>query len=212
LHIEEQKPKEESMNVINRQWGMCVNGGSLLAAAFSLTLVGCGAAATDAQEGSAGKLGNAGEQGDEIDEASSAIMNGNGDPTMLPSGAWLYTSRRASYANADRLISIHPQNGERRFELVLNPDCELRLYDKGTGGSTVLHSSRSDTTYCDFVMQSDGNLVLYPGVPGGHLPASWATNTAGRSGAQAKMQHDGNLVVTAPNGRVWWSLWYGRTY
>src|SRR5687768_3805706 len=50
------------------------------------------------------------------------------------------------------------------------------------------------------MMQSDGNLVLR--APG-NVP-TWASNTAGRTGANLHMQSDGNLVARAPgNVPVW---------
>jgi surface antigen len=50
-----------------------------------------------------------------------------------------------------------------------------------------------------FVMQGDGNLVLYrEGV------ARWASNTAGNPGAYAAMQGDGNFVVYTPEGSPIW--------
>lgn len=49
-------------------------------------------------------------------------------------------------------------------------------------------------------MQGDGNLVLYRP---GHL-ALWATNTDGRTVAQAIMQGDGNFVLYGPGGEYVW--------
>ena len=62
-------------------------------------------------------------------------------------------------------------------------------------------------TSCDgrflFVIQSDGNLVLYEG-----STALWSSVTAGDTGASVAMQTDGNLVIYAPgctgaNGSCW---------
>jgi hypothetical protein len=50
-----------------------------------------------------------------------------------------------------------------------------------------------------FVLQDDGNLVLYG--PTGPL---WASNTAGRSVRTAIMQHDGNLVMYGYDGQSVW--------
>jgi hypothetical protein len=50
-----------------------------------------------------------------------------------------------------------------------------------------------------FIMQQDGNLVLYRY----GLRAIWATNTWGTPVSQAVMQTDGNLVLYGPSGAVW---------
>ncbi len=55
-----------------------------------------------------------------------------------------------------------------------------------------------------FVMQGDGNLVLYQG-----SRALWNTGTHGNAGATAVMQGDGNLVVYSPSGRA---LWHAGTH
>jgi hypothetical protein len=58
-----------------------------------------------------------------------------------------------------------------------------------------------------FVLQDDGNLVLY-----GPRGALWASNTAGIAVRTAIMQHDGNLVLYGYDGRaVWHSNTYGQT-
>lgn len=49
-------------------------------------------------------------------------------------------------------------------------------------------------------MQSDGNLVLYPATG----PASWHSGTAGSAGARLVLGDDGSLTVVSPNGAVRW--------
>jgi hypothetical protein len=57
-----------------------------------------------------------------------------------------------------------------------------------------------------FIMQSDGNLVLYQG-----STALWATGTNGRGGYQVDMQGDGNLVVyTSSRAPLWASKTNGH--
>ncbi|MFD5404910.1 D-alanyl-D-alanine carboxypeptidase family protein [Streptomyces griseorubiginosus] len=51
------------------------------------------------------------------------------------------------------------------------------------------------------IMQTDGNLVLYPG----SNPALWASGTAGHPGTVAQMQTDGNLVLYAPGHVPIWA-------
>lgn len=64
-----------------------------------------------------------------------------------------------------------------------------------------------------FVMQGDGNGVIYQSVPGGRR-AIWATNTAGRPGSHIVMQGDGNLViyqaVSGGHRAIWASHTAGR--
>ncbi|MGK4579312.1 hypothetical protein [Kitasatospora sp. HPMI-4] len=59
------------------------------------------------------------------------------------------------------------------------------------------------TTYCvigyELAMQNDGNLVIYS-----ESGALWSSGTWGHSGAYAKFQLDGNLVVyQSPNAPLW---------
>lgn len=54
-----------------------------------------------------------------------------------------------------------------------------------------------------FIMQGDGNLVLYFHSGSGWVPMNWATNTVGTGANFATFQSDGNLVVYAPSGPVW---------
>jgi lysophospholipase L1-like esterase len=51
-----------------------------------------------------------------------------------------------------------------------------------------------------FVMQHDGNLVLY-----GPTRALWSSNTVGRPADHVRMQGDGNLVIYGPGDRPIWS-------
>ena len=54
------------------------------------------------------------------------------------------------------------------------------------------------------VMQSDGNLVLYQGLPGQSMTALWSTGTWGTSGNTGVMQTDGNFVLyDSTNGALW---------
>jgi murein DD-endopeptidase MepM/ murein hydrolase activator NlpD len=67
-----------------------------------------------------------------------------------------------------------------------------------------------------FVMQGDGNAVIYKPLSGGGRTAIWASNTAGRSGSYLTMQADGNAVIYMPlsgGGRtaIWASNTAGRS-
>lgn len=57
---------------------------------------------------------------------------------------------------------------------------------------------RSSNGAYTFIMQDDGNLVLY-----GRGRALWASNTAGRAVNNVIMQGDGNLVIYGYPGPIW---------
>jgi hypothetical protein len=76
--------------------------------------------------------------------------------------------------------------------------CDARL-----NAATSAYLQSSDGRY-RFVMQSDGNLVLY-----GPSGAIWATSTVGRGANHLRMQGDGNLVMyNAADRPVWASSHY----
>ncbi len=58
-----------------------------------------------------------------------------------------------------------------------------------------------------FIMQDDGNLVLYR--LSDHKP-TWASNTAGKAVSKVIMQGDGNLVIYGYPGPVWASNTAGK--
>ena len=62
------------------------------------------------------------------------------------------------------------------------------------GGQELLNGNYA------FIMQTDGNLVLYNG-----STAIWASNTSGNPGAYCTMQSDGNLVVYSSSGGALWA-------
>lgn len=66
------------------------------------------------------------------------------------------------------------------------------------GASILMQPVYPGSKLTQFVMQTDGNLVLYVGGQ-----AAWASMTFVR-GSRAAMQTDGNLVVYAPTGRALW--------
>jgi Ig domain of plant-specific actin-binding protein len=80
------------------------------------------------------------------------------------------------------------------------------LWNSGIGNSTLsngetLTGSQYLTAGNDhtFVMQTDGNLVLY-----GSSGALWASDTAGNPGAYAVLQGEGNLVVYSTTKQALW--------
>jgi hypothetical protein len=69
------------------------------------------------------------------------------------------------------------------------------------GQADALHELRASTGQYRFVMQDDGNLVLY--LASGR--ALWSSGTAGHPGSRAVMQGDGNLVVYSPSDEALWN-------
>ncbi len=58
-----------------------------------------------------------------------------------------------------------------------------------------------DRAQC-FIMQGDGNLVLYR-----RGAARWNSHTSGHPGARLVLQNDGNLVIYSPTGQALWASW-----
>jgi hypothetical protein len=77
---------------------------------------------------------------------------------------------------------------------ILSPGQKLLAKDSATSPSHLY----------TFVMQGDGNLVLYVAGPGAGSTAIWNSRTQGHPGAYAIMQGDGNLVVYY-SGRALWN-------
>ncbi|BAP56889.1 D-mannose binding lectin family protein [Thioploca ingrica] len=61
-------------------------------------------------------------------------------------------------------------------------------------------SLSSNNGYYSFIMQSDGNLVLYVG-----SRPLWSSGTYGQQVTGAVMQTDGNLVIYSPQWRALWN-------
>lgn len=87
------------------------------------------------------------------------------------------------------------------------PD-NLRIVDKNMETGYVLHSNQELETANKkhrFVLQPDGNLVLYSLTTG---KATWASWTVGKNPERLVLQSDGNLVLYDTAGKA---LWYTRT-
>lgn len=102
--------------------------------------------------------------------------------------------------------------------LALQPDANVVVYSpanaslwsSGSINSTLQpgetlagsqsQSLRSADGHYIFVMQADGDLVLY-----GTSGALWSSGTVGNPGAWVGMQGDGNLVVYSPSNQALWS-------
>ncbi|MCQ6275418.1 lectin [Bacillus sp. V3B] len=74
------------------------------------------------------------------------------------------------------------------------------MADRLLSGQTLYpgESLRSANGRYRFILQNDGNLVLYEG-----NQALWASNTQGRAVSRAIMQSDGNFVIYGYPGPVW---------
>jgi pseudomonalisin len=87
--------------------------------------------------------------------------------------------------------SIYSDN--KNYELAMQDDGNLVLYDRNGGGRAPLWSTQTDgTAVVGAVMQEDGNLVLYKydGKP------VWASQTHGSGSTNwLSVQDDGNLVI-----------------
>jgi hypothetical protein len=66
-------------------------------------------------------------------------------------------------------------------------------------------SIRSNSGKFTFIMQTDGNLVLYKNLSTGGQKALWASNTNGKPTQVCIMQLDGNLVLYDVDGNALWS-------
>ena len=122
-----------------------------------------------------------------------------------------------AYAPGNRPVWNSGTRGTGAVRLIMQDDGNAVLYRAdglpvwATGtrvpGDTLLGGQRlpsgqalvSGSGAYRFVMQGDGNLVLY-GPPGGALWASWTFVP----GTSLVMQTDGNLVAYAPDGRPVW--------
>jgi hypothetical protein len=66
-------------------------------------------------------------------------------------------------------------------------------------------SIRSGSGKFTFILQTDGNLVLYKNLSTGGQKALWASNTNGKLTQVAIMQPDGNLVLYDVDGKALWA-------
>jgi hypothetical protein len=88
-----------------------------------------------------------------------------------------------------------------RYQLILQPDGNLVLYDNNNGGHVPLWYTGYGTSPGHLIMQPDGNLVLYNSA-GNWI---WQSNTYG-SGSNnfLVVQPDGNLVLYNMYDKALW--------
>jgi subtilisin family serine protease len=134
-----------------------------------------------------------------VNSPANKVSNaGSGSPTRLlytnPPPACGTLSSGQALAPGQTLVSC-----DGRARLTHQPDGNVVLFDRlgalwSTGTSGQVTSS--------FVMQTDGNLVLYPS----STSAIWNTGTWVHAGATMWLQQDCNLVVYSASGTpLWWS-------
>jgi hypothetical protein len=111
----------------------------------------------------------------------------------LPPQPWVFDPSTASgdFSGQEQLVA-GPIDG-----LICNQPtlADSVTVPAGELGLTFNTGVRLDTGY--LILQSDGNLVMYLGAPGGAVTAAWASNTAGAclGACVGIFQGDGNLVL-----------------
>lgn len=111
--------------------------------------------------------------------------------TVLEPGDVLYAER-----------AIRSSNG--RYQLVMQGDGNLVVYDTRTTPSTAIWSAQTQGADHRAVMQTDGNLVVYAGAT-----PRWSSGTAPGSRARLVLQNDGNLVMYSRGGIALWASYQG---
>jgi hypothetical protein len=112
---------------------------------------------------------------------------------MVSKGITLYPI--GTLAKEDWLTS---PNG--RYQLILQPDGNLVLYDLQNGHQPIWASDTNDESANAAVLQDDGNFVLY-GLP----DPVWATGTDGQGPCSLTLRDDGTLVIAPIPASVWTS-------
>jgi hypothetical protein len=124
-----------------------------------------------------------------------------------------------SAVNADASNMSYTHDAKGRLTSVCNAapsagDLTLYRFDAADNRTTYQHS-RTDQTLppgsaiyspnglYQFIMQSDGNLVLYRKSGSTWIAVGWSTNTYGSGADLAVFQSDGNLVVYRGSLALW---------
>ena len=96
------------------------------------------------------------------------------------------------------------------LHLVMQPDCNLVLYNIHHNNQEVLWASNSNGrgSGCQAIMQTDGNFVVYTSAH----QAVWNANSQGHPGAFVILQPDANLVVYLGSRALWSSSTAGRGF
>jgi glucosylceramidase len=120
--------------------------------------------------------------------------------TATPEGEWAVCGDTMTTGQKlDRGQWLRSADG--RYTLRMQTDGNLVLYN--AAGAAVWATNRTGQYV---IVQPDGNLVEYNSAG----TAVWFTGTVGSGANRLVMQSDGNLVLYAPGGPVWWTGTVGR--
>lgn len=101
----------------------------------------------------------------------------------------------------EELISAKAANGSYPYELAMQPDGNLVVYNRSSH-KACWNSGTNGNPGASVSMQADGNLVVYSKAG----KALFNTGTYNHPGARVVMQNDGNLVVYS-GGTALWASW-----
>ena len=139
----------------------------------------------------AGTEGNAGDYVALQDDSNLVIYSSGGSPL------W------ADYAVSSKLVAGQTLSANEflnagQYQLIMQGDGNLVEY---SGGAALWSSGTAGDVGDYLVLQSDGNLVIYP--PTGS--ALWNSGTEGNAGDSFDVQTDGNLVIYSSGGVALWA-------
>lgn len=109
-----------------------------------------------------------------------------------------------SIVQGEYLSSFHDSNQLEENRLVLQSDGNFVIYHLSNGGqsSQAVWATGTNGWAVRATMQADGNLVLLH--PIGVCGWATGTNNTSKEGASLILQDNGNAVICAKNGRIFW--------
>jgi hypothetical protein len=121
--------------------------------------------------------------------AGHLIGSGHGDASRLPSGGFLQPGQLLASPNG-------------RFTLTMQTDGNL-VEAAANRKAPIWATATSGNFGAYVVMQSDGDLVVYPRgrsapAPGQPTPALWSSGTFGHRDSYLELSNGGNLMVVTP--------------
>jgi N-acetylmuramoyl-L-alanine amidase/uncharacterized protein YgiM (DUF1202 family) len=151
-----------------------------------------------------------------------SVTGGSYNPGTGPRNDWyqVEVNGQTGYVAGYYVDVTSSNNNQKPLTIKLKPGANNLSFSRGqewvtsTGykfrfqqdGNLVMYNPQGQATWATgtngtgadrFVVQTDGNVVLYDG----NKPL-WATDTAGNPGAYFAIQGDGNLVVYSSNGKA----------
>lgn len=85
-----------------------------------------------------------------------------------------------------------------RFQLILQSDGNLVLYDTAGGRKSIWSSGTQGKAVNNCILQSDGNLVIY-----GFANPVWSSGTQGHPNSYLRVQNDGNVAIYPMGDALW---------